>query len=824
MLNIFQLADNDQSVYYLGQIFGNVGFGLAGTGPALLATMFKVLNTSLLAIAAVIITYTTIMGVIKTAQEGELMGKNWSSIWIPLRIVLGIVALFPTKVGYCAIQVVFMWFIVQGVGVADMVWTATVNYLAKGGAIQTPAPNQAIVDNVPTIMKQVFGDAVCQAIITKFSSNNADAQGHSTMGADGVSVLFGRPGNTVTLSECGTVRWGIQTGPTLSLSEKLAIQDAQGQAIKTIVPVMEALANRYVNQILKDKYCWDTGYCSKETPQYCTYFGKYQTFYYNRIQQKSCGVNWAASSWSDLLSFGGSNFMTESVRLFAGYANNYAITYAMKNQKNVPGTNIPADASQTYKNAQVNGWLFAGGFYYFIANQNNGVSAKYQQFVNGIAVNNDQPNCGSVCDLSYRLNNNASSGGAYPDFDITKYPNAAVAGIYCGGPFGPDMSDSSPCKPTENIGALGVADQAIQAMKAASSAGGGGLNLSVASSDNPVAAFFQSIAKSIFEGFAGAIAPQGDNAQNPIVTLQSFGHGLLAAADVVFLLVVGLAITFGVVSTNISVFGTTVNFAAGMGGALLALLLPVAGAILAYMVSIGALLGVYMPLVPFTLFAFGVIGWFTAVIEAMIAAPLVALGIMMPSGQHEIMGKSGETLMMILNIFLRPTLMVFGMMAGMLMSYVVIKFINAAFYNVIINMTGGATGLIEGFLFLMAYAGLVLTALNKCFALIHMIPDRVLVWIGGHPQGYGEEAAAEQVKGKVSAGGEAAGGAGRQAASSGAGSLGQIRQEKKAEEKEAKADKQAQKMAEALGIRKNDATEGSDAAAKPAGDEKPPSK
>jgi defect-in-organelle-trafficking protein DotA len=119
MANIFQLASNDQSVYFLGQIFGNVGVALSGTGPLVLGKMFEVLNTALLAIGALMVAYTTIVGVLKTAGEGQFLGQKWDSLWVPLRMVMGIAALMPTGSGYCAIQIVMMWVVVQGVGAAD---------------------------------------------------------------------------------------------------------------------------------------------------------------------------------------------------------------------------------------------------------------------------------------------------------------------------------------------------------------------------------------------------------------------------------------------------------------------------------------------------------------------------------------------------------------------------------------------------------------------------------------------------------------------------------------------------------------------------------
>src|SRR5437870_3415012 len=104
-MNVFTIATNDQSIYYLGRIFGNVGTVLPGTGPQILSAMFKIFNTAILGIGALVVTYTTVVGILNTAAEGEFLGKHWHSIWVPLRTVIGIAGLFPMKTGYCAMQV-----------------------------------------------------------------------------------------------------------------------------------------------------------------------------------------------------------------------------------------------------------------------------------------------------------------------------------------------------------------------------------------------------------------------------------------------------------------------------------------------------------------------------------------------------------------------------------------------------------------------------------------------------------------------------------------------------------------------------------------------
>jgi len=181
MYNVFQLADNDQSLTFLGQIFGNVGGALAGTGPVLLPTMFKVFNTTLLVIGCLFVAYITVLGVMNTAQEGEFLGKKWSKLWMPIRTVMGIVALFPTAGGYCVMQVIVMWIVVQGVGAADMVWKTTVDYFALGGRQSVAPPTPSDLSGLaPDLTRNIFNSLVCQSAAYKLLKQDVGAVAHTS--------------------------------------------------------------------------------------------------------------------------------------------------------------------------------------------------------------------------------------------------------------------------------------------------------------------------------------------------------------------------------------------------------------------------------------------------------------------------------------------------------------------------------------------------------------------------------------------------------------------------------------------------------------------
>ena len=111
---------------------------------------------------------------------------------------------------------------------------------------------------------------------------------------------------------------------------------------------------------------------------------------------------------------------------------------------------------------------------------------------------------------------------------------------------------------------------------------------------------------------------------------------------------------------------------------LLMALLPVVMTWLGIMTGVGITATYYLPLVPFTLFLFGCIGWLIGVVEAMVAAPLMALGIMQPDSEHPF-GRSDQAYMLLIGIFLRPSMMVIGYIFGIILSYVGIWLINAGF-------------------------------------------------------------------------------------------------------------------------------------------------
>lgn len=118
----FTVKDSDISLRILSQLFG----GLTPSGGAdAFGSAISTFNGAVLIVGGILATYTLLAGTLGTAHDGEMLGKKFSSVWIPIRYALGTALVLPVLTGgYCIMQQLVMWCILQGVGLANAVWTS----------------------------------------------------------------------------------------------------------------------------------------------------------------------------------------------------------------------------------------------------------------------------------------------------------------------------------------------------------------------------------------------------------------------------------------------------------------------------------------------------------------------------------------------------------------------------------------------------------------------------------------------------------------------------------------------------------------------------
>ncbi len=155
----------------------------------------------------------------------------------------------------------------------------------------------------------------------------------------------------------------------------------------------------------------------------------------------------------------------------------------------------------------------------------------------------------------------------------------------------------------------------------------------------------------------------------------------------------------------------------------------------AIFLTIGYSLAFVLPLFPFFRFFFAVLTWIVSVLEGVAAVPLIALGHLNPEGEGLPGGTAKAAYFMVFNIFLRPVMTIFGLIAGLLVFYIAIIFLNATYAIAIAGTTGmyhfGEATLIR-IAYTFIYGATAYTCANTCFKTIDMFPEQALRWISAN--------------------------------------------------------------------------------------------
>jgi conjugal transfer/type IV secretion protein DotA/TraY len=211
---------------------------------------------------------------------------------------------------------------------------------------------------------------------------------------------------------------------------------------------------------------------------------------------------------------------------------------------------------------------------------------------------------------------------------------------------------------------------------------------------------------------------------DPLLGIASFGSRLMLSVEITWMVLAWASILLSTVA------GVCASTSPGfmMFVAIVTTILPVVLGFLGVLWTCGATLAVYVPMVPYMIYSVTAIGWFLLVIEAIIAAPIVSLGLVIPSGDE--LGKIVPGLMLLVGIVLRPVLMIFGFILAARLFRAVISLINFGMADTF--KTISATGsLFEPIAAISLYGGFVVALVNKSFALIYIVPDKIMRWIGG---------------------------------------------------------------------------------------------
>jgi conjugal transfer/type IV secretion protein DotA/TraY len=194
------------------------------------------------------------------------------------------------------------------------------------------------------------------------------------------------------------------------------------------------------------------------------------------------------------------------------------------------------------------------------------------------------------------------------------------------------------------------------------------------------------------------------------------------------------------------------EWTAGLGFSLRDALAAAGGTITTLIVSmlgLGLILSVYIPLIPVMVWTMAIMNWLLLVIEAVLAAPLFAAAHMNPHGEEEI-GSAGEGYRMLTGLVIRPMLMVIAVFISIGLCNAMAGFVNDVFMPMVAGaQAGSVVGLTKYVGIVAVYVLLMMGLTHACFALVHWLPDRVMLWLGRSVAGLG---GSERIEGEVRGG------------------------------------------------------------------------
>ncbi len=227
---------------------------------------------------------------------------------------------------------------------------------------------------------------------------------------------------------------------------------------------------------------------------------------------------------------------------------------------------------------------------------------------------------------------------------------------------------------------------------------------------------------------------------NPIGQIQSVGVSIITFD------IVGVVATIGLFGTAGAATSNFFSSAAGGHGAFTAafgLIKPILLLLFAVPFFVGADLAYVIPSILYIVFTVSVLSWVSAIIIGTLGAPLWAGAHAVPDGEGFVPSAAAQGYKLLLSMFAKPSLIVFGFFAGISMFSAGVFLINSTFifaFNSVLGGTLNSGGILSIVAALSVFTGTMVFITIYCvmihklalwsFSLTHIIPDHALSWIG----------------------------------------------------------------------------------------------
>lgn len=724
-------ACTDASVDMLRRIFGGVVDALVtGADPDtvaassnILATMFSFFNSGILIIGSLIVSYVAVMGTLNTANDGEAMGRNWSSLWTPVRIVAGGAVLLPTTSGFSFIQLVVMMFALWGVGFANGTYKTgmAMNILSPDGVVQgvnQPGTYYGMRD----FARQYLAASYCaRSANSIYADGGVSPQVQANPTQDKIKTTDGRTEYTFYIKDrnattnlaggepfCGTVNVARYTAqamsdPTAAALEQLraAVQEKKVIAATDMMAELENWVNTWPSDI--NQPGWDAVDSNQFNIIVKKYEDKVATDLSSSVTGNQAGVDSGLTAFANSLTSEGwsaAGGWFQRVGMVRGQIAN--VMSEPVGSVTAPSLSaLPADARATLLSNSVT----------TATETVNKKSEEKPDYVSSNTAKRAWEDLSSLIPKDAQSDINAGSIKANLDHKMSSYVNALMQDVV------EVATGANGAGTTPMCGTAGQMGSSLNRMKCV------GDYLAVARAGIAVADVAIKTAATALRVIAGALS-----------SVKGVGTGLDLDKVVT-------PIWDWVIEVPVKQL------------AMLA----------AYIEPLAFYFGVFLPSLPYTIFMIVVVGWVLAVLQSIIAAPLWAVMHMTPD--RTFVGSQTQGYLLLLSLFARPALAVVGLFAAVLVSDPIIDYIAKGFFamrGAVVSSTGTVGAIAEFLTFawwMMVFGLTLLPVLYMTFGLPQILPDHVLRWIGAGVNDLGETSAVGQMRGGMAAAGAGVGAA-----------------------------------------------------------------
>ncbi len=676
------LGDYDWGCKIIGFIFegtpvnylkdGSIVSDTPGVVESGLRTMMGFFSNAILIIASLKLLYELIQMVAETAHAGTVGGKNTNQLWAPIRLVVAIGLLVPLASGMNSAQYIIMQIAKWGSGMASQTWKVFATALTENQRLPGPAQPQ-----IYSLASATLKSFVCQNLVNYYTVN-------STVSSDEIIP--------------------VPTPHTITTATDTYVQSVFGNKIHN--DVCGQITVRLPNNI--------TRFSNNDLITSARLMEANNTIYenhYDEIRQLALKYSMYFVPTKAGEKVPSTQEIDQKIQeIQADYNSNYDTFNTTMGQQELEAiTNQIKSAADTY------GWTTAGTWFLAITRAQGALITGGLTIPEATAPNVDV------------LQQYPDAYNSYMDFlnwyQTSTRPQDTVAPNTAVGVMKVDIQND-PKTAWAKIAST-VGSSVIDVILSFMDGMGNGLGLW---GDDPMRALGD---------LGGSTNPFGEIAnlgqRHVRLGLNYIGSALvLSGAGGV---VSGVA---NDAAGNAKANGMNVRAGviSGIGNAAGALIMFV-GAIFFFFAFLfliaGVLLGFVVPMLPFIRFFFAIVTWLGTLLEGMICAPFFALAFLSPNGEGFTGQHPRQALFLIFQIFLRPTLSLFGLIASIIMFYIGAKFLNASFYDAIrgIGAFTGSMSFLAKVIFTIAYVVMIYVMANASFKMMEQIPRQALRWMGG---------------------------------------------------------------------------------------------